>query len=132
MSVVQTRSLDLGRVITLTRSVVQATSAYLAGGLDLVVSIVQPTALQRQQAIELMRSIEQAQSVSLEVADVTPLYEILVTASVSQTVSLSMSDTGAPAKRFAVDTRHAEFVVGQRSGEFAVPGRRARFVVGVR
>jgi hypothetical protein len=132
MSVVQTRSLDLGRVITLTRAVAQATAAYLAGGLDLVLSVAQPTELDRQQAIDLTRAVEQAQAVSLEIVDVTPLYEILVTASVSQSVSLGMSDTGAPAKRFVVDTRGAEFVVSQRRESFAVPGRRARFVVGVR
>jgi hypothetical protein len=132
LSVVQTRSLDLGRVITLMRSVVQSTAAYLVGGSELAPLVVQPTVLSRQQAIDLTRTIEQAQAVSLEALNVTPRYDILVTASVSQAVALGMSDTGAPARRFVVDTRHAEFVVGQRGNGFVVPGRRARFRVEVR
>jgi hypothetical protein len=66
---------------------------------------------------------------TLEWRNVTPRYDILVTASVSQHVSLSSAGAGKTAKQFVVDTRRVEFVVGQRSSGFAVGRRGVRFTV---
>jgi len=132
LSTVQTRSLALGRVISLIRGIVQGTAAILPRGSSIERTIVQPTLLARTQAADLTRSISQAQLVSLEVLDVTPFYEIVVSTTVGQQVALSQTGTGASAKHFVVAGRDANFVVGPRRADFAVARRGVRFTVEVR
>ena len=64
--------------------------------------------------------------------DVTPRYEVLVTARVSQSVSLSSTGTGGTAREFVVVGRSRDFVAADRSHVFAARRRGARFTVEVR
>jgi hypothetical protein len=128
----QTRSLALGRVITLVRAIAQATVASLPRDLTFGRTIEQPTALARVQALSLARTVAQAQAVSLAVEDVTPRLFLTVSTTVGQQLALTMSDTGAPAKHFRVREREASFVVAGRASQFVTSGRRVRFIVEVR
>jgi hypothetical protein len=129
VSTVQTRSLALGRNVFLTRLIAQGQALVLKSDLALARTAVQPTLATLQRAVSRELTIQVAPIATLEWRNVTPRYDVLVTASVSQQVSLSSAGAGKTAKQFVVDTRRVEFVVGQRSSGFAVGRRGVRFTV---
>jgi hypothetical protein len=129
VSTVQARSLALGRNVFLSRLIAQPQALVLKSDLALARTAVQPTLATLQRAVSRELTIQVAPIATLEWRNVTPRYDVLVTASVSQQVSLSSAGAGKTAKQFVVDTRRVEFVVGQRSSEFAVGHRGVRFTV---
>lgn len=129
-TVVQTRSMALGRFISLVRTIAQPTLAWMPSGLGVVRTLVQPTLLERGQAIRLTRSLTQPQAVSVVAQNVTPRSVLVLTTSVSQVVSLSQAQSGTSARTFAVVARPlGDFAVGDRAGPFAVRRRGVRFTV---
>lgn len=129
LSTVQTRSLDLGRNVFLTRLLQQATALVLARVTSLERTAVQPTLVTLERAVSRVVAVSVTTQATLEWTDVTPRYEVLVTASVSQQVALSSDEAGQSAKQFLVDMRRAEFIVGARGNNFAVGRRGVRFTV---
>jgi len=129
VSTVQTRSLALGRNVFLTRLIAQAQALVLKRDVALERTAVQPTRATLERAVSRVLTVPVATLASIEWRNVTPRYDILVTARVSQQVSLSSAGAGRTARQFVVDTRRVEFVVGQRSSGFAVGRRGVRFTV---
>lgn len=129
VTAVQTRSLALGRAISLTRAVAQPQLAILQRLLDVVrVAPVLPV-LSRVQQVGLTREVAQATAVSLAVRDLTPLVELTLSTTVGQALSLSTAGVGQSARSFVVVARSGDFVVADRAEPFTVRRRGVRFTV---
>jgi hypothetical protein len=131
LATVQTRSLALGRALSLMRGLVQPQLSVLVQALSLLRTLTVAPVLERVQSVSLTRSVAQGSLVSLSARNVTPLYQVLVTASVSQVVTLSSAaGAGKPAREFAVLVRGGDFIVSARDTEpFSVTRRGVTFTV---
>jgi hypothetical protein len=132
VTTVQTRSLALELAMTVARAIEQAQHAYVEQALGWVRTLVVPTVASCTMAVERAVGAVQGTSVSLDVQDVTPFQELVVSTTVAQALSLIMTGTGAPARGFIVIDRDGEFVVSGRRGDFSVARRGVRFTVEAR
>jgi hypothetical protein len=129
VSTVQARSLALGRNVFLTRLIGVAQLLVIGRDLALQRTLVQPTLPVLQRAVSLQRTLQEPTAVTLLWQNVTPRYPLLVTASVSQQLSLSTAGAGKSSKVFIVDVRDGNFVIGHREAQFSVGRRGVRFTV---
>jgi len=133
ITVSQTRSLALGRAISLMRTLQQGTVSLLRQLLQLAPSVTVSTILNRTQALMLTRATTQAMAVSLQTSNVTPRYFLTLSLSQGQLISLGRASTGVPARVFQVcPSRTIIFPMCQRAAHFQAPRRGVRFTVEVR
>jgi|SRR5215471_283559 len=133
VNTIQARSLALGRVISLVRTIVQPTLAVLPRVVDLMPRAEVATVLNQTQAVSLTCSTTLVTALSIQSANVTPRYFITLTLTQPQTLTLQTVSTGAPARVFQVcPARTIIFPMCQRAAHFQAPRRGVRFTVEVR
>jgi len=120
----QTRSLALGRAISLIRSIAQPTFAYTGRQLQQVLVLQEPTSASVQRFTRLTRAMAQPTAVSLTAQNVTPRIFLTLNTSIGQSLHLTQATGGKPARSFEVDARKGNFTVAGRTGGFKVRGNR--------
>lgn len=129
LAAIQTRSLALGQAVTMTRAIEQGQALSLERVLGFERTLIVSTQATLLRESVQTHAVEQATAVSLAVRNVTPFYQVVLTTTVAQQVSLHTASTGKPAKHFIVRVRRADtFVAAGRSRDFVTHGRGVRFI----